>query len=135
MATWIEPITDRTAADVAARNDKGVLQAADMNRVETDIEIVGDKLSISTLTPVTYTMSSKPKRSRFALILSSAQSIRNVYPFKAASALDFELPLNTWQKWNAIEDNLKYVHEQLEKADNVKLYCGEGYAGEGIGVI
>lgn len=136
MATWIEPVTDRTAADVAARNDKGVLQAADMNRVENDIAVLGSKLSLSVLTPISYTMASNVMRSRYALILSDTQSIRDAYPFKdGAPALDFEIPLNTWQKWNAIEQNLKYVYDQLEKAENVKLYCGEGYAGEGIGVI
>ena len=136
MAIWIEPVTDRTAADVAARNDKGVLQAADLNRVENDIAVLGSKLSLSVLTPINYTMASFVRRSRYAKILSDAQAIREAYPFKdGAPALDFEVPLNTWQKWNAIEQNIKYVYDQLARAENVKLYCGEGYAGEGIGVI
>ena len=42
--SWIAPITDRTAADVANRTARGFLNAADFNRIEGNISWLADEL-------------------------------------------------------------------------------------------
>ena len=41
---WIEPVTDRTLADVAALNSKGVFDPDTANRIEGNTEILSDLL-------------------------------------------------------------------------------------------
>ena len=137
MTDWIEPVVDRTEEDVLLRTVKGVLQADDLNRIENDIEYLLTLLNIKRpFTPQIYTMASKPTKNRFVRILVTTRSIRVSYTVTSSTPpLDFGLPLNTWEKWNAIEANLQDVYKIYSQAQEMMVYCGEVFSGEMIGVI
>ena len=137
MTDWIEPVVDRTEEDVLLRTVKGVLQADDLNRIENDIEYLLTLLNIKRpFRPQIYTMASKPTKNRFVRILVTTRSIRVSYTVTSSTPpLDFGLPLNTWEKWNAIEANLQDVYKIYSQAQEMMVYCGEAFSGEMIGVI
>lgn len=138
MTDWIEPVVDRTEEDVLLRTVKGVLQADDLNRIENDIEYLRTLLNIKRppFKAQIYTMASKPTKNRFVQILVTTRSIRASYTVTSSTPpLDFGLPLNTWEKWNAIEANLQDVYKIYSQAQEMMVYCGEVFSGEMIGVI
>ena len=137
MRNWIEPVVDRTEEDVLLRTVKGVLQADDLNRIENDIEYLLTLLNIKRpFKAQIYTMASKPAKNRFVRILVTTRSIRVSYTVTSSTPpLDFGLPLNTWEKWNAIEANLQDVYKIYSQAQEMMVHCGEVFSGEEIGVI
>lgn len=129
-------ITDRTYADVErlarllekirrhtgvisadlnalAIDQKGALNASDLNRICTGIEWLGDEYLVPVASAPTFAVGDRPTPSQIAAILSDLLDIRESIP---RTPLDPPLPsppnkANDWQSLNLIESLIKTYHE------------------------
>lgn len=151
---WIEPVTDRTPADVdharqvlaldwadmdAGQREeylaglKGCLNRTDLERVENNIQILLDVLEIDAESHV-GNIPDIPDADYFAGIQDNISAIRSGYCIHTDTPPVPEAPLNTWQKWNDLEKILKDVYEII--CNNFHYYAGEKlYAGESTALI
>lgn len=141
---WEEPVTDRTQADVEylkqlralglenmtewqqaeyADGLKGALNWTDLLRVENNIQILLDVLEIERQSNL-ENLPEMPTDTYFEEMLANVAAIREAYCIHQTTPEVPKMPLNTWQKWNDIEQILKDVHEIL--CNNFHYYCGEG---------
>lgn len=144
MATWIEPIYDRSQSDVERisqlnkkgyysltdeekqewlQNSKGCLNKSDLNRIENNIKVIYDMLgedkAIATYPEI-------PNVSYYTALRGRVADVRT----KAFAALYCdktvpEQPLNHFEKWNDIERILFEIHRVLEENAKAFLYCME----------
>lgn len=150
---WIAPVTDRTQEDVEYAQEliaagwehmnaeqrkeylaglKGCLNASDLSRIENNIQILIDVLELDNTSHV-GAVPDFPTDAYFTDMQSNVAAIRAAYCIHADTPATPELPYNTWQKYNAIEQILADVYEVLSA--QFAYYPGEIYAGETIGYI
>lgn len=115
---------------------KGALNAADLQRIEWNTRLIGDFELIKLHFEVKeWEHKDIPRASDFARILQNLHRIRDS-GFKLTDTPEVpSQPLNTYQKWNAIERimyDATYMYARHVKNFN---YCGEISAGEGIGIL
>lgn len=128
-------VYDRTQADVDNKTAKGFINAADLNRVESNIKDISDELALP-FTKKTWARTGLPRATAdFLRIKNGVAAIRAGYGTYTTTPPTPAQPLNTWEKWNDIEHILHDVHEIYERNTNAYNYCGEIFAGEGIGVL
>lgn len=141
---WIEPITDRCQNDVERLRQlqtlgiigmsekqlleyregmRGALNRTDLERVENNIQILVDVLELDAWSNI-GNVPEFPTEDYFEQILSNVAAIRGAYCIHQTTPATPGMPLNTWQKWNDIEQILYDVHEIL--CNNFHYYCGEG---------
>lgn len=141
---WIEPVVDRKEEDIqhirellhlgmAGMNPeqlaeymagmKGALNKTDLERVENNIQIMLDVLEIEANSNV-GNVPALPTEEYFEVLLSNVEAIRGAYCIHQTTPVTPSMPLNTWQKWNEVEQILYDVHEIL--CNNFHYYCGEG---------
>lgn len=150
---WIPPVTDRTQGDVEYAQNliaagwenltavqrleylaglKGCLNVSDLSRIENNIQILTDVLELGNTSHV-EDVPDFPTDAYFSDMRSNVSAIREAYCIHAGTPTVPELPYNTWQKFNAIEQILADVYEVLSA--QFTYYTGEIYSGEGIGLI
>lgn len=129
----MEFVYDRSAQDVLNRTKKGVLNAEDLNRIESNTEIIAGHIAV----PVSgrkWSVGGLPRESDYQRIRGNTERIRAGYAVRSDTPETPERPLNTFEKWNAIEQILYDVNDIYVRTENARTYCGEIYAGEGAGL-
>lgn len=151
---WITPVTDRTQADVEYAQRlretgwtnltpgeqeeylaglKGCLNTSDLLRIENDIQILLDVLELDG-TSYVNNVPALPTVSYFGNLSLNVTAIREAYCVHADTPPVPELPYNTWQAYNAIEQILNDVYEVVSA--QFSYYAGnEIYAGDTIGLL
>ncbi|MBR2587465.1 hypothetical protein IKE71_03810 [Candidatus Saccharibacteria bacterium] len=118
LARLLEKIRRRTGVTSAdlnalATDQKGALNASDLNRICTGIEWLGDEYLVPVASAPTFAVGDRPTPSQIAAILSDLLDIRESIP---RTPLDPPLPsppdkANDWQSLNLIESLIKTYHE------------------------
>lgn len=128
-------ITDRSQLDIDERTAKGFINASDMERIETNTELIAGYIAIPVTVKKFWKTGDLPRVSDFKRIRDNVEKIRSGYVIRADTPETPVQPLNTWQKWNDLEQILYDVFWIYFNNLNNKDYCGEISAGEEIGVI
>lgn len=159
---WIDPIYDRSQADVDRIKElnrigyhnmtadektewlldsKGALNTSDLTRIENNVQILSDVFELD-LTTYDGNIPEVPMTDYYANLRSNAQEIRDTGYIHADTPTVPSSPLNAYSKWNDIEKILYDVHKVL--TDNFFHYAhtvpvsgeyGGVYAGETIGLL
>lgn len=152
--TWIEPVTDRSAEDVAYAKKlgsmswnemteeqqeeylvglKGCMNRTDFERIENNIQILLDVLELD-LSSYVDAVPEYLTETYFDDLKSNVEAIREAYFVHADTPQVPELPYNTWQKYNDIEKILADVYEVV--SSQFYYYAGnEIYAGDETGLL
>ena len=130
----MEFVYDRSAQDVLQRTKKGVLNADDINRIENNTETIADKIAVP-VTVKSWSVGGLPRVSDYKRIRDNVERIRQGYGIRSDTPVTPEQPLNTYQKWNDIERILFDVNDLYDRTENARAYCGEIFAGEGVGIL
>ena len=128
-------ITDRSQLDIDERTAKGFINASDMERVETNTELIAGYIAVPVTVKKNWKIGDLPRVSDFKRIRDNVEKIRSGYVIRADTPETPVQPLNTWQKWNDLEQILYDIFWIYFNNLNNKDYCGEISAGEEIGVI
>lgn len=128
-------ITDRSQLDIDERTAKGFINASDMERVETTTELIAGYIAVPVTVKKNWKIGDLPRVSDFKRIRDNVEKIRSGYVIRADTPETPVQPLNTWQKWNDLEQILYDIFWIYFNNLNNKDYCGEISAGEEIGVI
>lgn len=131
-------VTDRTAADVAARNEKGTYNATDLNRVDAacadlaeQLRSCGYAVAVSTRSEA-WTMEDIPTPEEMDTYLRNVRSIREVLSLAASvPGVPGSMRRLTHEEANDIERVLEAVSAALERlrvvlprAGQPLLHCG-----------
>lgn len=112
---------------------KGALNRQDLERIENNIQILMDVLEING-TSYAGKVPEFPAESYFARMKENVTAIREGYCVHETTPKVPELPYNTWEKYNAIEQILADVYEVVNAQFN--YYAGEEiYTGEETGLL
>jgi len=115
---------------------KGALNVLDLQRIEWNTRLIGEfellKLTVKTKG---WKYGDIPKVSDFIRILDNVQKIRDAWALMSGTPNTPTLPLTTYQKWNDIEKIMHDISFTYGRSVEDISYCGELYAGEGIGTI
>jgi len=128
---WITPITDRTAADIANRTDRGFLNVSDINRIEGNIVWLTNQLArfniFVTISAVTnWNTTNVPVTSDFMRIRSNIDTlitrIRAVRPdltanFQPTAERDF--PQLGFVTVNRLEINLLLLKQLIDRMSTI----------------
>lgn len=143
MATWIEPIFDRTIEDVEyaiakieewkqkGTTDvvdlKGCLNVSDFNRIDGNIQYLKERLMSYYYFPstihVVWDGDDLPDDMDIAILLGSLWNIRDAY-FKPDNAPDVPETMLTYTQINDIEQNLYLLKEMLDNMVASFRQCG-----------
>ena len=131
-------ITDRTEADVIARNPKAFLDPGDLNRVESAVaelaelgKQLGIYLDLTTKTnwgPSGTFPDNFPAKSEMERYLGNVRKIRD--RFELAVPLPTSMRRLTHMGANNIEKVLALAFLRVERTVPNFVYCGESFAGE-----
>lgn len=130
----MEFVYDRSAQDVLQMTKKGVLNAEDINRIENNTGDIADKIAVP-VTVKSWSVGGLPRVSDYKRIRDNVERIRQGYGIRSDTPVTPEQPLNTYQKWNDIERILFDVNDLYDRTENARAYCGEIFAGEGVGIL
>ena len=130
----MEFVYDRSAQDVLQRTKEGVLNAEDINRIENNTGDIADKIAVP-VTVKSWPVGGLPRVSDYKRIRDNVERIRQGYGIRSDTPVTPEQPLNTYQKWNDIERILFDVNDLYDRTENARAYCGEIFAGEGVGIL
>lgn len=148
MVGWIDPIFDRTQADVdfairkieewkamdgsLAYDLKGCINASDLNRIERDITYLSERLADFLYTPDTvskeWSVSGMPTAQDIERILYNAKSLVSSF-HRHPDAPDVPLGLSRYEELNALEKNLYLIRELLETMVSSFKKSGTFYSG------
>ncbi len=133
---WIEPVTNRTLDDVLARHELGVLNASDLNRIDGNMQELAKNLGITIAPAKNWTNSSIPVVSDYERIINSTKAVRSALKVPEPMPEVPAMPLNSFDKYNAIEKIQLMLYTQYRILQDAKIFAGEGYySGDKIGVI
>lgn len=128
-------VYDRTQEDVDNKRPKACLNAKDLERTESNTELIADYIGVPVRIRKDWKAGDLPRNSDYLRIRDNVEKIRRGYVIRADTPETPVQPLNTYQKWNDIEHILHDVFWiYLTNKNNIE-YCGELAAGEEIGVI
>lgn len=130
---WKEPVRDRTHIDIDLQRAKGKLGYEDLNRIEKNMEYIHDWLGFN-YEPKDWSKRPIPTPADFERILSALQLIKNNITTVLLPDVP-QMPINHYEKVNLIEEIQYRANNYLFNAETPFIICGEGYAGETIGVI
>ena len=133
---WQVPIYDRTEADVKAKAYKCYFSAAMLNRIEGNLAYLADLFGVSIQTK-TWVSTDFLTPSQMQRILANLKTVRDAYNTLPGTPEIPAFPATGYADVNAIEQILWSLRETWERNDNParKVYTGELYAGQMIGVI
>lgn len=117
-----------------SENLKGAINVSDLNRIENNISSIAGFLGVSVISKM-WALNEIPKVSDYQRIRVNVESLRNSWYVLPDTPSAPNSPLNTYQKWNDIEHILHDLNCTYQKTVENYNYCGEIYAGEGIGVL
>ena len=133
---WIEPVTNRTLDDALARNELGVLNASDLNRIDGNMQELAKKLGVTIAPAKNWTNSSIPVVSDYERIINSTKAVRSALKVPEPMPEVPTMPLNSFDKYNAIEKIQLMLYTQYRVLQDAKIFAGDGYySGDKIGVI
>jgi len=121
MVNWIEPVTNRSQADVDNKTDKGFYNIEDLNRVGQDSEYLAELLNqygyAVTIAPKTnWVMEDFPTEETMATYLDNIRAlIEAYYALPDTPDLPPDMELLTYSLANAIEENLQDVRTVLDR--------------------
>lgn len=150
---FVDPIFDRTQSDIDIliyllkkgynqfsdyeksiwlSDLKGALNASDMNRIENNIKILSKSVGVDAETKI-WDEIDIPQAQDFERIRNNLAEIRQSIVTLSINTPDVpNLPMNTYQKINAIEKIIFDVYNILKanfyyycSSEDVELYCGE----------
>ena len=131
---WVEPVYDRTPQDVAAKNKKGVLNYADLNRIEGNTEYLSDALlahgylGAIQLIKTDWQMTDMIYLSDMNRILANCIRLNNGF-FKQKE-LPTTLQNPDYIKINTIEEVQQYEYDMINEVERSYRYCGTFYSGQ-----
>lgn len=154
MAKWIEPIFDRTQADVdyaiaklaewrdndtlTEINLKGCLNVSDINRIENNITYLSERLNALYYYPETVSKTWNnllvPNNSDISRIIDNIRELITAF-YQDPSAPELPDNMLTYKQVNDIEENL---HLLLVTLDSLEIYaegarqCGTFECGEDV---
>lgn len=128
-------VYDRTQEDVDNKRPKACLNAKDLERTESNTELIADYIGVPVRIRKDWKAGDLPRSSDYLRIRDNVEKIRRGYAIRADTPETPAQPLNTYQKWNDIEHILHDVFWIYMNNKNNIEYCGELAAGEEIGVI
>lgn len=128
-------VYDRTQEDVDNKRPKACLNAKDLERTESNTELIADYIGVPVRIRKDWKAGDLPRNSDYLRIRDNVEKIRRGYVIRADTPETPVQPLNTYQKWNDIEHILHDVFWIYMTNKNNIEYCGELAAGEEIGVI
>lgn len=127
--SWIAPITDRTASDVAMKNSKGMYLANDLNRVEEDCGYLAEQLNsygyyVNIIIKTNWNRTDLIYKADLDRIRSNIQDLIDCYSKKAGSPnMDFTTSFN-WEDANSLEQNLANIDALLQRMVQGFRRCG-----------
>lgn len=132
---WITPVTDRTAADVTALNEKGTFNPTAANRIESNTEYLSDLLDSlgynNTETHVTdWDRSDFPYAAQMERIRSNVALLVSVY-HATGTTVPVSLEHPNFTDMNNVELVLSELNDMIERMVAAFYYSGEIFAGEG----
>lgn len=153
-AEWIEPVMDRTQADIEkvrrfhelgwsklTRQEqqewksglKGALNVRDLERIENNIQVMSDYLKLDLVTHC-GNVPDIPDIEYFSHMLSNISAIREAYCIHGDTPSVPSMPMNDFIKVNHAERILHDVYSIFK--DNFCYFCGEGlFAGQETGLL
>lgn len=133
---WQVPIYDRTEVDVKEKADKCYFSAAMLNRIEGNLAYLADLFGVSIQTK-TWASTDFLTPRQMQRILANLKTVRDAYNTLPGTPEIPAFPATGYADVNAIEQILWSLRETWERNDNParKVYTGELYAGQMIGVI
>ena len=129
-------VTDRTEADVKARNAKGTYNASDLNRVGAAMNYVADRLRAAGYDPhispkTDWKETDWPTPQTMERYLGDLAELRGQFIQAATTPpVPPEMERLTWKEANNIEKILEDVDALLTNISSGWFYSGELYAGE-----
>lgn len=112
---------------------RGAFGLSDIQRIEYNTEKIGGYLATIVLTKQ-WEREDIPRVSDYSRIRENVQKIKEALMTYSDTPQVPEQPLNTYKKWNDIEQILHDVYSIYVRLKNSYYYCGtELYAGEGLG--
>lgn len=129
-------VYDRTKDDIEKRTQKAFINASDLNRIEKNTEVIGQRISAPVSVRADWEIGGLPRHSDYQRIKENTRMIRAGYLVHDDTPAVPERPYNTFQKWNDIEKILYDVFSIYVKNFGNVIYCGDGFScGDDIGVI
>ena len=123
-------VTDRTQEDIDKRTEKAYINAEDLNRIEKNTFTIGELVKIATTTKRDWIPGDIPRTADYERILVQVQKLRD-YAHRQSTPEVPKHPLNTYQKYNDVEQIQKDCFAiYVGNMKNI-VYAGEIYAGEG----
>lgn len=134
MTVWIDPIYDRTQADIDGQTIKGSCNADDLNRIEQDCDYLAGILGV-TVSTRTWNRTDFPTPDEFERILNNLNTLRSAYAVYRTTPGTPENPVNNFHKANDVEQILHDLYVLYEDNKRAIMFAGEPCAGQMIGVI
>lgn len=132
---WIDAIYDRTQADITNKTAKGHYNFNDLNRIESNSELLALDLGLILTFKTDWLTTDFPLETEIQRILDNVVAIRAAYYVYDDAPDNPAMPINEFNKANALERILNDVHSIFELNKDGFYYTGEIYAGENIGVL
>lgn len=129
-------VTDRTSADVAARNEKGTYNASDLNRVGAAMNYVSDVLHAAGYDPhispkTDWSETDLPTVGTMTRYLSDLAELRSQFTqTQNTPGVPTTMENLTWREANDIERILQDICAMLTNISAAWFYSGELYSGE-----
>lgn len=149
MASWIEPIFDRTQGDVdfalaqisewkkngstGTSELKGCLNVTDLNRIENNIQFLSDRLNslyyFSVVDTKTWDRSMLPTITEIERIIRNIRMLISSY-FQSDDAPVVPDTMVTYEQVNHIEENLHLIKNIIDDMVSSFRECGTFNCGE-----
>ena len=129
-------VTDRSAADVAAKNEKGTYNVADLNRVSEAVAYLRPIFAeygyaVSDAELRTWAENELPKASEMAAYLASVKDLDDHFVYaKNMVRLPVSMARLTHEGANNIEKFLAELHAAFNRMAQAWCFAGEIYSGE-----
>jgi hypothetical protein len=145
MNKWVEPITDRTAVDVAARAPKAFFNVSDWVRIYGNTQQIQAVVNVMLALSIPVTALAEPTITTLPKVEDINAFIANIERLRAAACLPTGtgvLPLKTdykagnsadapdYQAVNAWERDLLLIRECLVQAAEQVISCGVANCGQ-----
>ncbi len=149
MASWVTPIFDRTQSDVdfaiaqisewkkngftTTAELKGCLNTTDMNRIESNIQFLSDKLAslyyFSVVNTKTWNRSMLPTVTEVERIVGNVRELIESFCQNKSAPVVPETML-TYEQVNHIEENLYHIKKIIDDMVSYFRECGTFNCGE-----
>ena len=108
---WVNPVFDRSATDITNRTAKAYLNATDLERVGKDCNYLAFELRLTLATKSAWEITDFPTLTYLDAIIANVSTLRNACTgLPETTPAVPTSPLNSWQKWNDIEQILNDIY-------------------------